>query len=185
MMRLAVLLVFVAGPMLAAVASAQPAADEQQLKDIQQQLARAWSQHDRVFIESILAPEWSVTQPDGQVLARAVVLGTFFDAVTFDSNVVDDVSVLLFGDAAVVRGRTTASGTLNGTAINARIRFTDVFIKRNGRWQAVASHASPLSSGTSGLQGAAGPQNPFVGNWMADLTQVGIASELTNSGYEP
>ena len=107
-MRSAVLLVFVAGPMLAAVASAQPAADEQQLKDIQQQLARAWSQRDRAFIESILAPEWSVTQPDGQVLTRAVVLGTFFDAVTIDSNVVDDVSVLLFGDTAVVRGRTVS-----------------------------------------------------------------------------
>jgi hypothetical protein len=26
-----------------------------------------------------------------------------------------------------------------------RIRFTDVFIKRAGRWQAVASHASPLA----------------------------------------
>ncbi len=95
-------------------------------------------------LNTVLAPEWSVTQADGQVLTRAVVLGSFFDAVTFDSNVVDDVSVRLFGDTAVVRGRTVASGKFNGAPISARIRFTDVFIKRQGRWQAVASHASPL-----------------------------------------
>src|SRR5437899_4825602 len=144
MARLAVLLVTGVGALLPAAALAQPLDDEQRLKDIQQQLVRAWTEHDRAFIESVLAPEWSVTQADGQVLSRAVVLGSFFDAVTFDSNVVDDVSVRLFGDTAVVRGRTVASGKFNGAPISARIRFTDVFIKRQGRWQAVAAHASPL-----------------------------------------
>src|SRR6266478_6026697 len=117
---------------------AQPGDDaEQRLKDTQQQLARAWRQHDHAFVESILAPEWSVTQSDGTLLTRAVVLGAFFDAVTFDSNVIDDVSVMSFGDTAVVRGRTVASGTFNGAPVSARLRFTDVFIKRDGRWQAV------------------------------------------------
>jgi len=120
--------------------------DEQQLLRIVQDLGRAWMQHDRAFIEGVLAPEWSVTQADGSILTRATVLGTFFESVSFDSNVIDDVSVLLFGDTAVVRGRTTASARINGTSVNARIRFTDVFIKRNGRWQAVASHASTLSA---------------------------------------
>ncbi len=113
---------------------------------IQQDLARAWMQHDRAYIESVLAPEWSVTQADGQILSRATVLGTFFEAVTFDSNVIDDVTVMQFGDAAVVRGRTTVSARMNGTPVSARIRFTDVFIRRDGRWQAVASHASTLAA---------------------------------------
>ena len=39
--------------------------DEQELRDIQQGLARAWRQRDRAFIETVLASEWSVTQPDG------------------------------------------------------------------------------------------------------------------------
>src|SRR5690348_8362451 len=99
---------------LAAAAGAQPAADEQRLKDIQQQLARAWTHRDRSVIESLLAPEWSVTQPDGQILARADVVGPFFDAVRIETNVIDDVTVMLYGDAAVVRGRTVASGTFNG-----------------------------------------------------------------------
>jgi hypothetical protein len=73
------------------------------------------------------------------------VLGPFFDGVHLDTNMVDDVTVMLFGTTAVVRGRTVVSGSLNGTPVSARIRFTDVFIKRDGRWQAVASHASTLA----------------------------------------
>ena len=124
---------------------AAQADEERQLVALQQQLAQAWRQKDRAFIETVLAPEWSVTQPDGQVLTRATVLGTFFDAVTFDSNTIDQVTVALFGDTAVVRGRTVAAGTFNGSPMSARIRFTDVFLKRRGRWRAVASHASTLA----------------------------------------
>jgi len=131
--------------MLAAAPRAQSVTDEQQLRDIQQRLADAWLQRDRAVIETVLAPEWSVTQPDGQVLSRASVLGSFFDGLRLDTFVVDDVSVMLFGTTAVVRGRTVTSGTLHGSQVNARIRFTDVFIKHEGRWQAVASHASPLT----------------------------------------
>jgi hypothetical protein len=43
----------------------QSSADEKQLLMIQQQLARAWVERDRAFIERVLAPEWSVTQADG------------------------------------------------------------------------------------------------------------------------
>ena len=143
MSTLAVLLVSIA--LLSVAVVAQTADDEQLLKDSVQQLARAWSQHDRAFIENLLAPEWSVTQADGSILTRSTVLGTFFDAVQFDSNVIDDVTVTLFGDTAIVRGRTAISAKLNGAPVSARIRFTDVFLRRNGRWQVVASHASPLA----------------------------------------
>jgi len=122
------------------------AGDEGRLMQIQQDLARAWLQHDRAFIESVLAPEWTVTQADGSILDRASVLGPFFDTVSFDTNVVDDVTVMLYGDAAVVRGRTSVSARVNEAPVSARIRFTDVFIRRSGRWQAVASHACALGA---------------------------------------
>jgi ketosteroid isomerase-like protein len=141
----AVAVLIAASTLLSVSTFAQGADDEQLLKNIEQQLARAWRQRDRAFIDDVLAPEWSVTQADGSVLSRSAVLGTFFDAVVFDSNVVDDVTVALFGDTAIVRGRTAVSAKLNGAPVSARIRFTDVFIRRNGRWQVVASHASPLA----------------------------------------
>jgi ketosteroid isomerase-like protein len=139
--RLVLLLGLLSVPMLAGAA----VDDEQQLRDIQQRLARAWVERDHKFIEGVLAPEWSVTQPDGQVLTRATVVGPMFDTVRISSMTVDDVSVVLFGATAVVRGRTVATGTSDGVSATARIRFTDVFIKRRGKWQAVASHASVLT----------------------------------------
>ena len=126
-----------------AASGGQISPDEQALRAIEDRLPQAWKIHDRAFIEGVLAPEWSVTQADGTMLSRDIVLGTFFDAVAFETNVVDEVTVKLFGTTAIVLGRTTATGTLKGQPFNARIRFTDVFIKRNGRWQVVASHASP------------------------------------------
>jgi hypothetical protein len=121
--------------------------DEQELRDIEQGLARAWLNRDRAFLERVLAPGWSVTQPDGTMLDRKAVLGEFFDAVRFEMNVIDDVEVKLFGDTAVVRGRTTVRATFNDMPVSATIRFTDVFIKRKQQWQVVASHASSLVPG--------------------------------------
>jgi len=124
--------------------TARPSPDEQELRDIEQGLARAWLERDRAFLEGVLAPGWTVTQPDGTILDRSTVLGEFFDAVRFETNVIDDVDVKLFGDTAVVRGRTSVRATFNDVPVSATIRFTDVFIKRSKHWQVVASHASSL-----------------------------------------
>lgn len=153
MKNLIILLVSVGSTLVSSSAVPQ-SNDEQLLTETEQHLAKAWSQHDRAFIESVLAPEWSVTQADGSVLTRSTVLGPFFDAVVFESSVIDDVTVKVFGETAVVRGRTVARAKLNGAPVSARIRFTDVFIKRKGRWQVVASHASPLASGTQSAAAA-------------------------------
>ena len=125
----------------------QSSADEKQLLMIQQQLARAWVERDRAFIERVLAPEWSVTQADGTIRSRAAVLHDAFivRTVTVESMVIDDVTVTLLGDTAIVRGRTQATGVVGDQRGSARLRFTDTFIKRRGQWQAVASHATTLA----------------------------------------
>lgn len=124
----------------------QRSGDEELLLRMQQQLARAWVQGDRGFIEGVLAPEWSVTQADGTIRTRATVLHDAFVArtVSIESMVIDDVTVTLFGDTAIVRGRTQATGVAGDQRGSARLRFTDTFLKRSGQWQAVASHATTL-----------------------------------------
>lgn len=124
----------------------QRSGDEELLLSIQQQLAQAWVRRDQGFIERVLAPEWSVTQADGTIRSRATVLHDAFVArtVSIESMVVEDVTVTLLGDTAIVRGRTQATGMVGDQRGSARLRFTDTFIKRSGQWQAVASHATTL-----------------------------------------
>jgi ketosteroid isomerase-like protein len=58
---------------------------------------------------------------------------------------VDEIAVRWFGDAAVVTGRTKVV-TGGATPGQVSLRFTDVFIRKGGRWQAVASQATRLGS---------------------------------------
>ena len=123
------------------------AKDEKLLAELQQTLANAWVSGDRATIERIIAPDWSSTGPDGRVMDRAGVMVDVFETRLHKIHRVeiDDVKVRVFGDAAVVTGRTHGAGEVRGSAYDVFIRFTDTFVRRGGRWQAVASHASLLT----------------------------------------
>jgi ketosteroid isomerase-like protein len=120
---------------------------EQTLAELQQTLAKAWVAGDRTTIESIIAPEWTSTGPDGTVATRAQVLADVFErhAHRIQQVEIDGVRVRVFGDAAIVTGRTHGVGSVSGTSYDVNIRFTDVFVRRGNHWQAVTSHASLLS----------------------------------------
>jgi len=51
-----------------------------------------------------------------------------------------DLKVQLYGDTAVVTGRQTEKATYKGEDASAVYRVTDVWIRRDGRWQAIATH---------------------------------------------
>jgi hypothetical protein len=102
---------------------------------------------DKLFIERILADDWSVTDLTGRVLSKTEVLEEVFGSE--DRRVVsmriDDLSVRSFGDWAIVTGRTRAAGEYRGEVVEVSLRFTDVFARRNRTWQVVASQATLIS----------------------------------------
>lgn len=116
------------------------------LTDIQHRLAAAWVEGDREFIESSLADDWSVTDLTGCVLTKEEVLREAFgsDERHVASMEIDDIRVRSFGNWAIVTGRTQAAGEYQGQMVEVKLRFTDVFIMRDGRWQAVSSQATMI-----------------------------------------
>lgn len=94
----------------------------------------------------LIAPDWQVTHVAGQRLTRPDVFRDMFetDANHIESMTVDEVEARVFGDAAVVTGRTRVGGSQSGGRYDVTLRFTDVFVRRDGQWQAVASHATLL-----------------------------------------
>jgi ketosteroid isomerase-like protein len=124
------------------------APDIDRLREIQQELAAAWIARDRPTIERLIAPDWKVTHVAGQRLTRSDVFRDMFesDATRIEANLIDEVEVRLFGDTAVVTGRTHARGSQSGAPFDVTLRFTDVFVRRGDQWQAVASHATEVRS---------------------------------------
>lgn len=111
---------------------------------IEERLAQAWVARDRAFIESVLAPEWTVTDPSGRLLTRQQVLDETFgsDERQIDSMTVDQIVVREFGDIVVATGRTRATGSYRGERATVQLRFTDVLRKQDQRWQFVVSHGT-------------------------------------------
>lgn len=114
---------------------------------LEQRLARAWVERDRAFIENLLAPEWTVTDPSGTVLTRQQVLDETFSSSDrqIESMTVDDVAVKMLGTTAIATGRTRAAGHYQGQAVTVALRFTDVFRLVGREWKVVVSHGTLIA----------------------------------------
>jgi len=127
--------------------SAQASGDQSAILDLVQRLAAAWVGGDRAFIEGLLADDWTVIDQGGRVLTKRQVLDEAFASAErrIESMVVDEVQVRMLGDVAVATGRTRATGSYRGESTTVTLRFTDVFARRQGRWQVVASQGTTVA----------------------------------------
>ena len=90
---------------------------------------------------ALLADDWSVTHIDAQVITKSEALEMCRTGPPVSSSV-DEVRVRVYGDTAIVTGRTAAAVRDAATPQTVTLRFTDVFVQRGGRWIVVASHAT-------------------------------------------
>jgi ketosteroid isomerase-like protein len=60
----------------------------------------------------------------------------------FESMELSDLNVHVYGNTAVAAGTNTLKGTYKGQDISGKYRFTDTWVKRNGKWQVVASQST-------------------------------------------
>ena len=86
----------------------------------------------------ILADDFLCSLPDGTLVDRARFLERTAQPVTIANLQAHDVNLRLMGDFAIIHARTTF--TVDGRAASGR--YTDIWARRNGRWQAVSAHVT-------------------------------------------
>ncbi|MFY9610883.1 MAG: nuclear transport factor 2 family protein [Blastocatellia bacterium] len=117
-----------------------------ELTQIEHQLVKLWVDGNRDAIDAILAHDWSVIDLTGRVLTKAQVMKEFGSGDRrIESGSIDDLKVRVFGEIAVVTGRSVLTGSYQGERASVVQRFTDVFAKRDDRWQAVASQGTQVA----------------------------------------
>jgi hypothetical protein len=110
---------------------------EQELIQLERNWCSATVKNDVAAVSAILSDDYTDVALTGTVANKAQTLA---DVKTDKATVceIDMIQVRVYGDAAVVVGRVTQkSATFNG-----QYRYTDTYIRRDGRWICVASQAT-------------------------------------------
>ena len=114
---------------------------EDQLIQLEKELARATLNHDRDFYDRILADDWINVHEDDSVGTKQ---GDAAHKSEYDTATFDDIKVRVYGESAVTVGHYSVGWTEGGRHSAVSGRFTDVWMKRNGRWQIVSSQNTPI-----------------------------------------
>jgi ketosteroid isomerase-like protein len=121
--------------------------DQQILMQLEQDWDKAFLRNDVRFIENVLADEFIATYDDGGRgdKAKELSLAAAFNQ-KIDSSIVNDFTVKVYGDTAVVWFSRHIAGPSKGQQLELHFRYIDVFVYRAGRWQCVASQSTKAAN---------------------------------------
>ena len=120
--------------------------DQQILIQLERDWDAAFLRNDVDFIENVLADEFVATYADGSRgdRARELTLAAEFDQ-QIDSSALDEFTVKIYGDTAVVWFTRHLVGPSQGRRLEVTYRYIDVFVLRDGRWQCIASQSTKVT----------------------------------------
>jgi len=118
---------------------------EQEIRKLDLKEADAVLRGDFATVEQLWAPDYTVNNPFNQVVkASAGPIRT--GALSYVSFVREIESVQLHGDTVIVMGRETVVPTTGSPDAGRTIRrrYTNIWMKREGRWRLTARHANNI-----------------------------------------
>jgi len=184
--------------------AAQPApstsagAVEQELLKLERDWLDAYVKRDVAAMDRIEADDFMITYPDGKMATKSDEIANLkkpAPAGPSPTFMTADTKVRVYGDAAILTGKFIQKGTYRdgpkqGQEFNIQERYTDVYVKRNGRWQVVASHLTaipqPPSQSSSQPPPAAAPSagkvdpkvfDDYVGQYDAPFGMLTVFKE--------
>jgi ketosteroid isomerase-like protein len=89
--------------------------------------------------DEIPAEDFLCSNPDGSLVDKNQFLAQTARPVTISDLAVEDVRVRFLGNVAITHARTSYT-TADGEQRNGR--YTDVWVRRGGRWLAVSAHVT-------------------------------------------
>lgn len=120
---------------------------EAEVKKLEREWLDAYEKNDAAAMDRIVADDFTITFPNGAVQTKPQLMAGIRrprpagqPAPRF---VTEDVKARSYGGTVVVLiGKVVTEQTRGGKAVREESRYTDTYVKRDGKWQVVASHLS-------------------------------------------
>jgi ketosteroid isomerase-like protein len=146
-----------------ATAKAQSGDTAKELTALEQSFNEALLSADWKSVERIHANDLVFTNADGSVTHKAdLVDGIRSGDMKFESIEMSDVKVQDLGKVAVVTGKVIERGHYTTVDLSGTYRFTDVWAKRDGRWQIVGGQETREASASTSANNSVGEEKEVV-----------------------
>ena len=114
-----------------------------EIVDMERQSREASIHRDADFSQRTLAEDYVAITPLGQVTTKQDTLSARKSGqLRYDTINVSDMVVRVYGDTAVVTARADVKGHQLGEDFSGPYRYTRVWVRRTGHWQAVSYQAT-------------------------------------------
>ena len=114
-------------------------AAQQEIVRIERDRNQAILAGDAVALDRMTSEDYTFITQRGELRTKAeIVEGFKSGSFRYGARDVSDLTVRVYGNAAVVTGRARQKGTENSNDYSGDNRFTRVYVKQGGRWITVA-----------------------------------------------
>jgi ketosteroid isomerase-like protein len=144
-MRNARLALLAAALMLSALVPNPAMPAESRARDVAEltRLSDAWDKaivrKDEKAIADNMAEDFRQIDPNANLETKqSFVAGIVDPKLTIDPYTVEEFEVRLYGDTALLSGRTHMTGKYDGQAFESNYRYIDIYVRRNGAWKIVS-----------------------------------------------
>jgi len=118
---------------------------EKAVMQMEEELRVAILKGDPKAYGRIIGDDYVFTNQDAVTRTKAQMVSAYESGgIKYESVKFDDLKVYPYGDTAVVTGRSTVKGTDGGKDISGQYRYTRVYVKRQRRWQLVATQTTTI-----------------------------------------
>ena len=123
--------------------SAQEPTAEQQIQEASKVYEQALTQKNEPLLKSILADNFILTTASGKVLTKKdMMLNLTKEGTKYDKIESSDVRINVLNEAAIETGKVHTVGIRGGKKIAETTRYTDFWVKVQGKWFLLAEHSS-------------------------------------------
>jgi ketosteroid isomerase-like protein len=125
--------------------AADKAADVAQLKRLSDHWDKVIIAKDEAAIAGNMAEDFRIIDRRGNIEGKkAFVDGILDPKLTIDPYTVEDFEVRLYGDTALLSGRTHMTGTYEGKPFTSNYRYIDIYVRKGGTWKIVSVQITAL-----------------------------------------
>ena len=141
----ALLLLSVSAGRLAAAERPGRTTPEEAVRALESARAQALLQADTTALSRMVADEFVEISRFGLLRTKADNIREIASGdLKLTSVKYDSLTVRIYGDVAVLQGIADNTGVYRGMPFGGKLRYTRVFVRRAGRWQAVAMQHTML-----------------------------------------